>query len=121
FFGSSAGGFTSLKMTETFQDSFAVVINPQTDILRYSKTHVSKLLKYSYGATNIDEMNDGCIENTRYIPSFDGKGKVFYFQNIFDQVHINNHCKPIIRLVNKGDCILESSAEAAIDECKKFN
>ena len=35
FYGSSAGGFASLMFLNYFKDSFAVVNNPQTDILRF--------------------------------------------------------------------------------------
>lgn len=48
FFGSSAGGFVALKLSELFPNSLIVSINPQLFIQRYSAQHFNKMLEVAY-------------------------------------------------------------------------
>lgn len=48
FYGSSAGGFSSLFLSGLIKGSTALVNNPQTVVFNYYQTHVQKMLEVSY-------------------------------------------------------------------------
>lgn len=96
FFGSSAGGFVALKLSEYFKKSDILVINPQTVVLKYSKNHVSKMLNYSYKKSS-QELSESEIGKLSYLLSCDRSGRLFYFQNIHDKVHINLHLNKVLQ------------------------
>jgi len=99
FFGSSAGGFASLKMLEYLPESNAIVINPQVNILNYSKSHVKKILKYKYGHEDVDSLSDNEKKQLAFFSDFSGKGKIFYYQNTFDEAHIKKQLGFFLSLV----------------------
>ncbi|MCD8524026.1 MAG: hypothetical protein LRY66_02405 [Saccharospirillaceae bacterium] len=94
FFGSSAGGFSSLMFLTYFKDSFAVVNNPQTNIFNFDSKHVRKLIDTSFGGISTD------IARLRYSERFciaDAYRKIkhvprfIYVQNTADVEHYQLH------------------------------
>ncbi|WP_193085133.1 hypothetical protein [Halomonas sp. 3F2F] len=89
FFGSSAGGFVSLKMTELFTDSTSIAINPQIYLNRFYKSGYEAMMDYSYKTRKLDARISSKIT---YSPDFfDRQGKVYIFQNLSDEYHVANH------------------------------
>lgn len=103
-FGSSAGGFVSLKLAEKILESSVVCINPQINILCYFKSHVEKMLAYSYGAESLSNLNKGLADKYLTI-SFpkDRVGAFYYFQNVHDNFHVQKHLNYFL------DCSLQGS------------
>ncbi|WBA10854.1 accessory Sec system protein Asp2 [Salinivibrio kushneri] len=99
-FGSSAGGFAALKLSEYFKKADALVINPQIYVLNYYKSHVKEMLRYSY-KKNIDELSGDDISKLSYFYSPDREGRIFYFQNTYDVTHIKKHLNKFIEAYTK--------------------
>lgn len=92
FYGSSAGGFASLYYSHQFENSLAIVANPQTDISKFYPEHVDKFINRVWDVTQIDEVTaqtEVCSLYQTKFPNFVG-----YLQNSNDELHIKEHCLP---------------------------
>lgn len=93
FYGSSAGGFSSLMMAAFFRGSKAIVQNPQIDVSKYHGDFFNDLVKNNY---NGEPPNNECLnvislyKKIRYIPD------VYYIQNTYDTHHFDIHFKLFI-------------------------
>ncbi|VXA78568.1 MULTISPECIES: hypothetical protein [Aeromonas] len=90
FYGSSAGGFSSLVMSAYLKGSKAIVQNPQIDIKKYHGSHYSELIKNNF------DNNDVPIERTNVISIFEKQNyipSIYYIQNIYDSHHFDTHFK----------------------------
>lgn len=92
FYGSSAGGFASLYYSHQFQDSLAIVANPQTDIAEFYPEHVESFLKRVWSEDDITKVSAQTEVNSLYKENF--PNYVGYLQNANDDLHIEKHCKP---------------------------
>jgi hypothetical protein len=105
FFGSSAGGFASLKLADYFPKTTVVVINPQIYLNHYTHTHYQKLISYSYKGSSVEDVEK--THKDRISVDIDIGNRVapiFYFQNTCDKMHVNKHLKPFVNKFNEGDC-----------------
>ncbi|WP_026672400.1 hypothetical protein [Alkalihalobacterium bogoriense] len=93
FYGSSGGGFASLKLTALLPESSAVVINPQIDVTKYDNGSVLKLLKRCFGGVTRDEALEQFKERFSLIPYSDRlkERRIFYIQNTLDKHHYEVH------------------------------
>lgn len=110
-FGSSAGGFASLKLADSFVRSTVIVINPQIYLNKYTRTHFEKLLKYSYKGVNESEVIKDFKD--RISVTVDLKKReapIIYYQNTSDHKHDNKHLKPFIKSLE------DASMESLIDK-----
>lgn len=106
FYGSSAGGFAAMAISSYIKNGFVIVNNPQTNILRYYKSHVRDLLDVGFEGISIDEAEKKLavkfdlisrFEKYKYIP------RILYLQNINDVFHYKQHFMPFIsRLLARG-------------------
>ncbi|WP_445157483.1 heparinase II/III domain-containing protein [Halomonas sp. E14] len=102
-FGSSAGGFAALKVSNAFPSAIAIAINPQLYLYNYTPSHYTSMLNYSYQNLSEKEVlrkfKDRLIAkldfNTRQAPAF-------LFQNIHDEAHLYRHLKPMIKELGDG-------------------
>lgn len=92
FFGTSAGGFSALKVAQSFPASNVYLGNIQTDILKYYKNPVAKMLEICF--PNVLASNQ---ESHRF-DVFDSNVNlnIFYAQNIRDEFHYENHYLPYV-------------------------
>ncbi|MFV7563612.1 hypothetical protein ACNPAA_17710 [Aeromonas sp. PS2Canimalfood6] len=97
FYGSSGGGFAAIMAATILKGSSAVVNNPQTDILKYSKRFV-ELFSTCFGKDE-QVIRDHyyyrfCLirafKHYNYIPS------IYYRQNSQDLTHVRNHYIPFL-------------------------
>ncbi|GAB2581317.1 hypothetical protein [Nitrincola alkalisediminis] len=90
FFGSSAGGFVSLKMSNIYTESTVVAINPQIYLNKFYPRLYSAMIDICY-PDQVENDND-IIERISYSPELTGRyGKVFIIQNKSDTFHLVNH------------------------------
>lgn len=101
FVGGSAGGFACLNFSRFFKDSLAVVWNPQTDLLKFSKEEVLEFTSSAFGLTDFEACE-------RILPALTAssmhkhyvgnvmKNYLLYMQNI-DDWHVREHCKPFLK------------------------
>ena len=102
FFGSSGGGFAALMAAIRMRGSTAVVNNPQTDVLKYSRrlradfidifgedeTIIKKCFYHRFSANE-------AMDYYNYVPN------VLYRQNIQDNSHLNQHFNPFKKHYHK--------------------
>lgn len=102
FFGSSAGGFSSLMLSAYFQDSVVVVNNPQIDWTNFYQKKVSEVLNEIYEGISIEEYRNrypskyspiALFQKTTKLPS------IIYMQNKSDDFHFKNHYLPFVEWV----------------------
>ncbi len=102
FFGSSAGGFTALQLSNFFPSSIVIAINPQIYINRYYKSKFNQLIEYSYnGISNLEIENRF---NNRISINIDFSKRIapiYYYQNSEDKHHLEHHLKRYLETLDK--------------------
>ncbi|MGO3862319.1 MAG: hypothetical protein ACTJIA_10560 [Halomonas sp.] len=103
FVGGSSGGFASLYFSKKYENSIALVCNPQTNILRYHSGHVKRYLNYCFGLKDIDAVRKnsalmpGVTKNLCYYYKGCAENKIVYLQNLSDEHHVNRHYVPFMK------------------------
>lgn len=101
FFGTSGGGFAALVQSHAMPGSVAVVVNPQTSILRYHPTLVEPYRQACWPALAGNEDLAGAIEAdcTRlYGEGF--RNTVIYIQSLGDRHHYRAHMLPFAAAIS---------------------
>jgi hypothetical protein len=112
FYGSSGGGFTSLAMAAMMRGACALANNPQTDVTRYYKSHVTALLEAGFGGIPIKEARERYAERMNLVRIFRKLNHVpdfYYVQNTQDVYHLKSHFMPFMKQVN--DMILNDESK----------
>lgn len=89
-FGTSAGGIPVIKVSEKIPACKAFVGNPQTNVLKYYKEPVKKLL----GLLSPDVALSEASKMHMNIIGTATKAEVYYAQNIEDKFHFEDHYLP---------------------------
>ncbi|MDH2997998.1 hypothetical protein A1D22_08900 [Pasteurellaceae bacterium LFhippo2] len=104
-YGSSGGGFSALQLASYLgNDTLAVCINPQTNILKYVETARDNFLAQCFSASIYDRSTltnnhrFNAIKNIKICNT-----KVLYVQNETDVFHVKNHFNPLIRELDITD------------------
>ncbi len=103
FFGSSGGGFSSLQLANTFPSSSIIVINPQINLKNFYKKEYEALLDYSF--PKVDRARVESVYHTRLSVNIDfsiRKEAIYYYQNISDKHHLDNHLTPFLNSLDKN-------------------
>lgn len=96
-YGSSGGGFASLRLSAFITGMTSVAINPQTIIKNYHAKAVSKFLRICFGAS-YDSFDFDCHAARFDIRSANinkDETKIIVAQNVVDTFHFENHYSPI--------------------------
>lgn len=103
FYGSSAGGFASIRASSMVDGSTAVAINPQLNVLKYYENYVIELLSAGYGGIAKEELSsDNKFDAVRcFLES--RKSSFFYVQNIKDSFHVNKYLMPFLNCLKGLD------------------
>lgn len=102
FFGSSAGGFSVLKLANDFLKSKIIVINPQIYIYKYSHKEYEKLISYTYKGISKDKILE--LYRDRLVVDIDfsrRKAPLYYYQNSEDRHHVEKHLNIYLLTLNK--------------------
>lgn len=92
-YGSSAGGFASLKLAAMLGDATAVAINPQTDALKYYEKAINLLLEVGYSGVALDTLPQAmksrfsAIDALKMAP----EARCLVVQNKLDEYHYEHH------------------------------
>lgn len=93
-FGGSGGGYASLRMLEHFRGATAIVMNPQTDIEKYHKTHVQRYVDLAWEG-NRDHLHSAARTTVfNSVEKAQGTARVLYLQNGNDNYHVVHHLNP---------------------------
>lgn len=102
FFGSSAGGFSSLKLANDFLESKIITINPQIYLYNYHENEFNKLVKYSYKSLSKNSVMQKYKERLSVDIDFDKReAPIYYYQNKDDTHHVKKHLEPYLNSVDK--------------------
>lgn len=100
FYGSSAGGFSSLMMAGYLKGSMAIVNNPQINLIKYHRGPVQDLWTNKFRGMSNEEVFERYptrlsvsewFKSIHYIP------KIVYYQNVKDPLHFENHYRPFVQ------------------------
>ncbi|EPN4953542.1 YqiA/YcfP family alpha/beta fold hydrolase [Vibrio diabolicus] len=97
-FGSSAGGFTSLKVSEYLPEPTVIAINPQLYLNLYTRSHFESMVNYSYNGKDIESKTHPLHERIS-ISSEKIKQRsnhTYIVQNSDDVRHYERHLKRFI-------------------------
>lgn len=89
-FGTSAGGIPAVKVSERFPECSVFIGNPQTDVLRFYRPTVDRLLE----ALGVGEPLDEARRASFSIVNTTSRAQIVYAQNIRDVFHLKGHLAP---------------------------
>lgn len=104
FYGSSAGGFTSLMMSAYFENSWAVVNNPQTDWTKFHTSKVLDVINTIYSYSDIQEYKENNAYKFSPVSLYKANNRlpnIIYIQNRCDQFHYKEHYLPFSSAINE--------------------
>lgn len=111
FFGGSGGGFASLYFAHSFEDSLALVFNPQTSIAKYSQRAVDDYTQKAFSISRDDSEPLGVLPKsvTHDLCRLYRKrtsATVAYMQNLNDVTHVERHLHPLLAQAHPENTIL---------------
>lgn len=102
YYGSSAGGFTSLLLASMHKQSKAIVNNPQTNVIKYAENFAVPLIESVYGSVDYAYENYShrldVIEAFKY---YENTPKILYIQNRLCKSDMVRHYTPFMQKMNK--------------------
>ena len=99
-FGSSAGGFTGLKLAPVFPDAPIVAINPQIELKKYQAAHYNLMIKAAYPGLSSAEAEAHFGDRMKVTIDLEARRRpIFIFQNDHDTKHLRFHLKPFLKRV----------------------
>lgn len=115
-FGSSAGGFVSLKLSEYFKKALVVAINPQVYLYNYTKSFYEKMVSVCYEGRSPSFLKLNYLDRITYSPEItDRTNPVFIFQNVADEKHYLRHFKPLSKTLGVDIFDIEVAGESFPD------
>ncbi len=103
-FGSSAGGFSSLKIADEFPNSRVIVVNPQTHIFNYSYKEYEKLVDWVFPELSPEDAKDIHNERLKVILEPSSRSSpILYYQNNDDGHHVHHHLNPLLASLKEND------------------
>lgn len=102
--GASGGGFAALYYSARVAGSLALVVNPQTDIMRYWEHHVVKYAQLAWGLDTPEQVLERLPSqtSTSVLDSYRTKldNSVIYLQNASDSHHLKEHFTPLLNVLH---------------------
>ena len=92
--GSSAGGYASLRLASRMKGVNAVAVNPQTNIFKYHPRHVNEYFEVAFSGENILDHKNHATFNVLKSPAIDSK--YCLVQNVLDAFHYKHHYTPLL-------------------------
>lgn len=110
FVGGSGGGFASLYFASQFEDSTAVVFNPQTNIARYQQSSVLAYARFAYDSQedlqeSLSQLTSRPVTDLCERYSQPVGGSVVYLQNSNDTFHVENHMRPFLESLHPDNTV----------------
>ncbi len=97
-YGSSAGGFASLRMADHLRGARHIAINPQTDLAAHREDKVGRVLRRCYGVSSLEDLEEPLRARfTVHRPELlERAGRILILQNRVDTYHFENHYRPYL-------------------------
>lgn len=111
FFGGSGGGFASLYFASRFEDSLALVFNPQTNIANYTERAVRDFAVKSFAVEPdstepLSHLPSEVTTDVCEIYTTPRRATVAYLQNQNDAVHVETHLGPFLQSLHQETNLL---------------
>ncbi|NMF31964.1 hypothetical protein HF851_06690 [Corynebacterium ammoniagenes] len=100
FFGPSGGGFASLYYSLQFPGSWAIPMNPQTDISKYSEKAVHAYLDAAWDGATLESATFEHQVIDLYQETF--PNNILYIQNLGDRTHVPKYLVPFLEATNEN-------------------
>ena len=104
FYGSSAGGFTSIKLGTYFKGSKVLVNNPQIDVRNFNDEYYEKLLKVCFRNMTKEEVEKEFSDRLHVFSAFKEENyipKIHYLLELYSEVDFENNLLPFLREIKK--------------------
>lgn len=106
FFGGSGGGFASLYFASQFEDSLALVFNPQTNIAKYFEHAVRDFAVKGFGIGResrdpLLHLPAEVVTDVCEIYTTPRRATVAYLQNQKDAMHVETHLAPFLESLHE--------------------
>jgi hypothetical protein len=115
FFGSSAGGFSSMAFAAFIRGACAFAINPQTNLARFHELRELNLIgKHCFGSTSVSAWSTiwmSRIDLVTIMKICENVPRSLIWQNKFDEYHVFQHLMPFLEGVNRLPLKCELSVE----------
>lgn len=123
FFGTSAGGYTALKISSYFLDSKIIVINPQTDVFKYYEKDYKILLEKCFPSYSEEEVKAKFSNRfTVNVNLYRRIAPIFYFQNKYDRHHTKEHLKPFLSTIKSNyQNLINVEQDFELNDISKLN
>lgn len=107
--GASGGGFASLYYSARIDGSLALVVNPQTEILRYVEYLVQRYTRKAWGVYTMEKVRQVLHQRTTLgvvdTYAHQTSNSVIYLQNVTDRHHVENHFAPFLATLHPENCV----------------
>ena len=105
FFGGSGGGFASLFFASHFQNSLALIFNPQTNIAKYSERAVREFATKAFhaertGGNVLSQLPSDVVVDVCELYRAATGTKIAYLQNANDEDHLQSHLLPFTQAIH---------------------
>src|SRR5699024_4411119 len=105
FFGGSGGGFASMFFASHFQNSLALVFNPQTNIAKYSERAVREFATKAFqaectGGNELSQLPSDVVVDVCELYRVASGTRIAYLQNANDESHLQSHLLPFTQAIH---------------------
>ena len=99
FYGSSAGGFTSIQLGTYFRESVVLANNPQIDVRDYNEIHYNNLIEVCFKNMSREEFEKqfeyrlnviSTFKKEKYIPN------IYYILELYSNIDFEKHLTPFL-------------------------
>lgn len=119
--GTSAGGFSSLKIANEFPNSRIVVVNPQTYIFNYSYKEYEKIVDWIFPELTPEQAKEIHNKRLKITLSIENRSlPILYYQNLEDGHHLHHHLYPLLETLSKDDYEIVDSIDQKFITDKKM-
>lgn len=97
--GGSSGGFAAIQLASRIDNAWAIAMNPQTDIFKYSPRLVEPYIRHCWGGDYEKALASGNTSLLERIDSIECRKdcRIIYLQNNQDLFHLENHAIPFFK------------------------
>lgn len=104
FFGSSAGGFTSIKLGTFFKESKVLVNNPQIDVRNFNEEYYEKLLDVCFKDMDKETVEKEFSDRLSVFPTFKQENyvpKIYYLLELYSEIDFEYNLIPFLNEIKK--------------------
>ena len=99
FYGSSAGGFTSIQLGTYFRESIVLANNPQTDVRHYNEIHYDKLMEVCFKNMSREQVEKQFAYRLNVISNFKKEKyipNIYYILELYSDIDFEKHLTPFL-------------------------